>query len=103
MIKKTVSFQKRDKNVNDSIVVSKTWIQRGLCWFRNWMSKIDKENCFVSKTRQKVDDSITLVLTYHPALNQLYEILRRAQEHFLKSLRLVRSKLKAYICGTNVY
>ena len=67
------------------------------------MSKIDKENCFVSKTRQKVDDIITLVLTYHPALNQLYEILQRAQGHFLKSLRLVRSKLKAYICGTNVY
>ena len=31
LIKKTVSFQKRDKKVDDSIVVSKTWIQRGSC------------------------------------------------------------------------
>ena len=37
---------------------------------------------------KKVDDSITLVLTYHPALNQLHEILRRAHTHVLKWLRL---------------
>ena len=36
---------------------------------------------------KKVDDNITLVLTYHPALNQLYEILRRAHKHVLKSPR----------------
>ena len=35
-----------------------------------------------------VDYSITLVLTYHPALNPLYEILRRAHKHILKSPRL---------------
>ena len=46
LIKKTVSFQNRDKKVDDSIVVSKTWIQRGSCWFRNWKSEIDKENIF---------------------------------------------------------
>ena len=37
---------------------------------------------------KKVDDSITVVLTYHPALNQLYEILRRAHKHVLKPPRL---------------
>ena len=34
---------------------------------------------------RKIDDSVTLVLTYHPALNQLYQILRRAPKHVLKS------------------
>ena len=37
---------------------------------------------------KEVNDSITLVLTYHPALNQLYEILRRAHEDVLKPPRL---------------
>ena len=37
---------------------------------------------------EKVDDSITLVLTYHPALNRLYKILRRAYKHVSKSPRL---------------
>ena len=89
MVKRTVSFEKRDK---------------------------------------KVDDSITLVLTYHSALNQLYEILRRAHKDVLKSPRLhkdltsppnvafwnsktitnklVRSELKEFIykdAGTNIY
>ena len=36
---------------------------------------------------KKVDDSITLALKYHPVLNHLYEILRRAHKHILKSLR----------------
>ena len=31
LIKKTVSFQKEGKKVDDSIVVSKTWIQKGSC------------------------------------------------------------------------
>ena len=37
---------------------------------------------------KKVDDSITLVLTYHSTLNQLDEMLRRAHEHVLKPPRL---------------
>ena len=52
MVKRTVSFQKRDKKANDSI---------------------------------------TLVLTYHPALNQLHEILRRGHKHVSKSPRLHRA------------
>ena len=89
MIKKTVSFQKRDKKVDDGIVVIKLWIQRGSCWFRNWKVKLIKKTVSFQKRDKKVDDNIVLVLTYHPALKQLYEILRRAQKHFLKSLRLV--------------
>ena len=37
---------------------------------------------------KKVDDNITFVLTYHPALNRLYEILQSAHKHVLKSPRL---------------
>ena len=74
---------------------------------------------------KKTDDNITLVLTHHPALNQLYEILRRANKHVLKSPRrhsglpprlafrnpktirdkLVRSKFEEFIykdAGTNI-
>ena len=37
---------------------------------------------------KKNHDNITLVLTHHPALNQLYEIQRRAHKYVLKSPRL---------------
>ena len=47
------------------------------------------ENTVSFQIRDKnVDDNITLVLKYHPALNQMYEILRRAHEHVLKSPKL---------------
>ena len=50
--------------------------------------KLVKRTVSFQKRDKKVDDSITLVLTYHPALNQLYQILRRAHKHVLKSPRL---------------
>ena len=40
------------------------------------------------KRDKKVVDSITLVLTFHPALNQFYEVLLRTHKHVLKSPRL---------------
>ena len=49
--------------------------------------KLVKRTVLFQKRDKKVDDSITLVLTYHPALNQLYEILRRAHIRVLKSPR----------------
>ena len=77
--------------------------------------------------QKKVDDNITLVLTYHPAMNELYEILQRSHKHVLKPPtlhsvlpspsragsrspkairdKLVRFKLKEFICkdgGTNI-
>ena len=36
---------------------------------------------------KKADNSITLGLTYHPALKQLYEVLRRSHKHVLKPPR----------------
>ena len=81
--------------------------------------KLVKRTVSFQKRDKKVDDSITLVLTYHPALNQLYEILQRIHKHVLnlprlhsalpspsrvafrnpKAMRdkLVRSKLKEFI------
>ena len=89
--------------------------------------KLVKRSVLFQKRDKKVDNSITLALTYHPALNQLYEILRRANKHVLKSPRfhralpsprraafrnpkrirdkLVHSKLKEFIykdAGTNI-
>ena len=89
--------------------------------------KLVKRSVSFQKRDKKVDNSITLALTYHPALNQLYEILRRANKHVLKSPRfhralpsprraafrnpkrirdkLVHSKLKEFIykdAGTNI-
>ena len=52
--------------------------------------KLVKITVLFQKRDKKVDDSITLVLTYHPALNQFYEILRKAHKHVLKSPRLHR-------------
>ena len=46
--------------------------------------KLVKRTVSFQKRDKKVDDSITLVFTYHRALNQLYEILPRSKKHFLK-------------------
>ena len=40
------------------------------------------------KQDKKIDDSITLILTYYVALNQLYEILWTAHKHVLISPKL---------------
>ena len=50
--------------------------------------KLLKRTVSFQKRDKKVDDSRTLVLTYHPALNQLYAVLLRAHKHVLKSPRL---------------
>ena len=47
-----------------------------------------KKTVSFQKRDEKVDDSITLVLKYRPALNQFYEVLQRAHKHVLKSPRL---------------
>ena len=46
-----------------------------------------KRTVSFQKRGKKVDDSITLVIMYHPVLNQLYEILLRAHKQVLKSPR----------------
>ena len=40
--------------------------------------KLVERTVLIQKQHKKVDDNITLVFTYHPVLNQVYEILRRA-------------------------
>ena len=71
--------------------------------FKQWLVKrgygenhVDSENKKIKLEERagsfhvwakKDDDNITLVLTYHPALNQLYEIQRRAHKRVLKSPR----------------
>ena len=49
--------------------------------------KLIKRTVLFQKQDKKVDGSITLVLTYHPALNQLHEIPQRVHKHVLKSPR----------------
>ena len=51
-------------------------------------AKLVKRTISFQKRDRKVDDSMTLVLTYHPALKQFYEVLLRPHKHVLKSLRL---------------
>ena len=50
--------------------------------------KLVKRTVLFQKRDKKVDDSITLVLTYHPVLNQFCEVLLRPHKHVLKSPRL---------------
>ena len=50
--------------------------------------KLVKRTVSFQKRDKKVDDSITLVFTHHPVLNQLYQILRRPHKHVLTSPRL---------------
>ena len=51
--------------------------------------KLVKRTFSFQKQGKKVDDSITLILTYHLALKQLYQVLRRTHKQVLKSPRLL--------------
>ena len=42
----------------------------------------------LSKHKKEIDNRITLVLTYHPALTKVYEILQKEHRHTLKSQHL---------------
>ena len=46
--------------------------------------KLVKKTVSFQERDKKDNNSITLVVTYHPALNQAYQILRRAHKHVLK-------------------
>ena len=50
------------------------------------LNSIDRNNLL--KKRPKHQDSITLVLTFHPALNIVFDVLKRAHQHVQKSLVL---------------
>ena len=42
----------------------------------------------LSKRKKQIDNRINLVLTYHPALTKVYEILQKEHRHTLKSQHL---------------
>ena len=93
---------------------------------------IDRETLLIKHPKQNNIETLTLILTYHPALKNVHEILHKAHRHTLKSPRLqyvlptpprvafrndkslkdklVRSKLKNpnrrdpgnYKCGSNL-
>ena len=78
---------------NNHIEQLKQWlVKRGyrenqVCSEIERIKLVERTVSFKIRDKKVDDDSITFVLTYHPALNQLYEILRRAQTHVLKSPR----------------
>ena len=49
---------------------------------------IDRENLLMRHPKQNNIETLTLILTYHPALKNVHEILRKAHRHTLKSPRL---------------
>ena len=53
-----------------------------------WIKLVERTVLYQIRNK-KVDDNITLVISYHQALNRLYEILLRAHKHVLKSPRLL--------------
>ena len=48
------------------------------------------DRALLSKRKREIDHRITLVLTYHPALTKVYEILQKAHRHTLKSQLLTQ-------------
>ena len=55
---------------------------------------IDRNNLLKKRPKHQ-EDSITLVLTFHPALNIVFDVLKRARQHVQKSLELKVVLLKA--------
>ena len=49
---------------------------------------MNRENLLKKLEKQDNNDSLTLVLTYHPALNKAREILKKAHRHTIRSPRL---------------
>ena len=78
---------------NNQLEYLKQWLVKRECredhvYSETKRIKLVERTVSFQKRGKKVDDSVTLVLTNRPALNQLYEILRRAHKHVLKSPRL---------------
>ena len=47
-----------------------------------------RENLLRKREKQHKNDSLTLALTYHPALNKVHEKLKKADRHTIRSPRL---------------
>ena len=78
-----------EEKLNNRLELLKQWLVKRGCKedhvdSENERVKLVKRTVSFQKRDKKVDDSITLVLKYHPALNQFYEVLLRPHEHVLK-------------------
>ena len=98
-----------DKNVlNERLTQLEIWLLKRGYLQENVRPEIERVNLtsredLLKKSEKNVDESVTLVLTFHPALNCVYEILRKAQCHVLKSNRLSRvlpSPPRVAFCNT---
>ena len=48
------------------------------------LHSMNRENLLKKREEQDKNDSLTLVLTYHPALNKVHEILKKAHRHTIR-------------------
>ena len=81
------------KKLNNSLEELKQWLVKRGYKEDHVDSEIDivklvERTVSIQNRDKKVNDSINLILRYHAALNQLYEILRRANTYMLKPPRL---------------
>ena len=85
-----------DKNVlNERLTQLETWLLKRSYLQENVRPEIERVNLTskedqLKRSEKKVDESVTLVLTFHAVLNCIHEILRKVHRHVLKSNRLSR-------------
>ena len=89
-IKRTISTK---ENLNNRLEQLNQWLVNRRCKEDHVDREIERVNLvdrtvLFQRRNKKVDNNITLVLIYHPALNQVYETLRRTLKHVPKSPRL---------------
>ena len=82
-----------EEKLNNRLIQLKQWLVNRGYKEDHVDSEVERVNLverasLLQKREKKIDNSITLVLTYHPALIQVYEILQKAHRHVLKSPRL---------------
>ena len=78
-----------DENVlNERLTQLETWLLKRGYLQENLRSEIERVN--LTSREDLLKKSVTLMLTFHPALNCVHEILRKAHRHVLKSSRLSR-------------
>ena len=85
-----------DENVlNERLTQLETWLLKRGYLQENVRSEIERVNLtsredLLKKSEKNIDELVTLMLTFHPALNCVHAILRKAHRHVLKSNRLSR-------------
>ena len=83
-----------EENVlHERLTQLETWLLKRSYLQENVRPEIERVNLtsredLLKKSEKNVDELVTLVLTFHPALNCVHEILRKAERDVLKSNRL---------------